>query len=215
VLRSACWGQAQDGDDGPMVRLVTWTTHREERNFLFTGGIIMTSNSPLANLPELQAIKTRIACMHLQASRAELVALMRSISLKGFKRDGKTLEPQEAMEVCEYIIEQSRTLHRSLDMRVLVNSFQDYLQWEDGHAGCNWKALVAARLHERPTAFKEAVILGNRAERQARDLEAAKEVLAASNDRQEQLEMWKSKTGKSQASMYRCFDKLREMTAVA
>ena len=214
VLRSACWGQTTDRDQRLMVRNVTWRTNRDDRTFEFTGGVIVTSNRPLANLPELQAIRTRIAVVHLQASQAELAALMRSISLEGYQRDGRTLAPQECMEVCNYMLKQARTVQRPLDMRVLANSYQDRLQWDDGHAGCRWEDLVAGRLNERPTAFKREVILGGRAEGEARDLEAARQVLATATDGEERLDLWVSKTGKSQATMYRCFAKLKE-TAVA
>jgi hypothetical protein len=64
VLRSALWGQRVDGDRGPQERLVTWSTYRMEHSCLFTGKIIMIANKPLADLPELNAIKTRIASMH-------------------------------------------------------------------------------------------------------------------------------------------------------
>ena len=39
-----------------MERLVTWSTYKMEHSFIFTGGLIMISNKPLADLPELNAV---------------------------------------------------------------------------------------------------------------------------------------------------------------
>jgi hypothetical protein len=51
VLRSALW--AQPGLD----RIVTWTTATDgNRRFAFRGGLILISNRPLANMPELRAL---------------------------------------------------------------------------------------------------------------------------------------------------------------
>src|SRR5262249_5243733 len=49
VLRSALW--AQPGHD----RVVTWTTATDgAQRFVFRGGLILVSNRPLADLPELK-----------------------------------------------------------------------------------------------------------------------------------------------------------------
>jgi len=99
VLRSALWGQRR-GDSGPQERLITWSTHKMRLETLFTGGIIVISNRQLVDLPELQALKTRIPCMHLQPGDNELRALMRHVALKGFEHGGLKMDPVECSEVC-------------------------------------------------------------------------------------------------------------------
>ena len=49
-----------------------------EHSFVFTGGLIMTANKPFPELPEIQALKTRIAYMHLTADDNQMAALMRT-----------------------------------------------------------------------------------------------------------------------------------------
>jgi hypothetical protein len=204
ALRSALWGQRRDGDTGVVERLVTWSTSLMLHSFIFTGGIIMTSNRPLHDLPELNAVKTRIAVMHLQASDPELRALMRSVALRGYEHEGRQLAAAKCSEIAEYIIEQSLALHRSLDMRLLTNSFQDYLLWEDGESACHWRDLVATRLRERPTAFREEVVVGGRAARKQQELAIVREIMALTEDRLERLRLWQERTGgKGQATMYR------------
>lgn len=209
VLRSALWGQRRDGDKGPMERPVTWTTFRMEHSFIFTGGIIMISNRPLDDIPELNAVKTRIAVVHLQASDPELRALMRCVAARGFEHEGKRVTPPECLEICEFIIEQSLSLHRALDMRLLVNSFEDYLQWQESDAGCHWRDLVAARLRERPTWFQEAVAVGGRAVRKEQELEIAREIKDL--PREERMRVWSERTGgKSEPTLYRRLEELQE-----
>src|SRR6185312_729738 len=66
VLRSALW--TQPGHD----RVVTWTTATEgSQRFIFRGGLILISNRPLANMPELLALATRIEVHQLEVTDAE------------------------------------------------------------------------------------------------------------------------------------------------
>src|SRR5260221_1664299 len=65
VLRSALWSQQTTDQGGPSERQVTWTTYRMEHCFIFTGSIIMTANRPFPDVPELDAVRTRIAYMQL------------------------------------------------------------------------------------------------------------------------------------------------------
>jgi hypothetical protein len=201
VLRSALWGQRRDGGRGPMERPVTWTTHVMEHSFVFTGGIIMLANRPLGLLPELDAIRTRISVLHLQATDQEMRALMRKVALAGFEHEGKRLATEECLEVCDYVIAQSKSLHSQLNMRVLVNSFQDYLQWQEGDAGCHWHDAVAARLRERPTWFCREVSLGSRATKKQQELEIVRQIKDL--DRDERLQVWVEQTSKSESALYR------------
>jgi hypothetical protein len=203
VLRSALWAQRREGDTGPPERTVTWSTYLMMHSFVFTGGIIMTANRPLHDLPELDAVRTRIAVMHLQATDPELRALMRRVAGRGFEYEGRWLSPERCAEVCEFIINDSASLHRSLDMRLLPNSFQDYLQWEESESGCHWRDLVRSRLRERPTAFREQVAVGGRAARKREELELVREITAATGDRGERLRLWADRTNKSEAALYR------------
>jgi hypothetical protein len=182
---------------------VTWTTHTSDEDFIFTGSIIVIGNRAIDDVPELRAVKTRIASLHLELTPQELQALMRDVARKGYQHGGIRLEPAACLEVCEFLIEQSLSLCRSLDMRLLLTSFNVRLQWEEGDAACHWKDLVAARLRERATASQNRVEIGSREARKQREHEIVAEILAASPHREERVRMWKDRTGKSQAAWYR------------
>jgi hypothetical protein len=183
--------------------VVTWTTYAREHSFIFTGGIVMTANRPFPPLPELEAVKTRIEYMQMVVSDNELTALMRRVSLNGYKRNGEVMDPSECMEVCEFIITQCRGLRRAMDMRMLINSFQDFLQYRAYESGCHWHDLVATRIKERPIALEEARTHHERSIEKANDLAIAKEIFLATQCRQERLRMWKEKTGKGESTLYR------------
>lgn len=185
VLRSAPWSQPQEDKTGPLERLVTWSTHRMVHEFIFTGGIIMTANRPFPELPELEAIRTRIAYMQLVPSDNELKALLRHIASKGYRRGNDQMDPDECKLVSEYVIEECLGLNRALDIRLLVNGCEDYLQWSECQSGCHWRDMVAARVKQRPTTLEEALPHGKRAEQKQRELEIAAEIAAATKDRAE------------------------------
>jgi len=203
VLRSGLWGQRREGSQGPPERWITWSAHRTHMEMLFTGGIILISNRPLLDLPELQALKTRVPCMLLQPSDNELRAQMRQIACRGFMHEGRSMTQQECHEVCDFVIAESLSLHRPLDLRLLVNAFCDYLQWQDCEAGCHWQDLVAARVRERPTTFKFAVSRVSRAERKQQEQQIVREILEVTADRNEQLRLWAERAQKSRSAFDR------------
>ncbi len=144
ILRSACWGQR--GDDGKQKRTISWVTARGVESIVFNGGIVMLSNRPLDDLPELRAIKTRISHLHLEVSDAEIAAQMRRLATKGYRHDGKEMTADEAETVCDFVILESQSKLCHLDMRLLDNAFRDFLQWRSGHSSCHWQTLVGTRL---------------------------------------------------------------------
>lgn len=210
VLRSALWSQAGKDVRLPQERLVTWTTYKTEHQFVFTGGIIMTANRPFPPVPELDAVKTRIAYMQLVVSDNELIALMRTVSAGGFRVGGVGMDPAECQEVCEHLVDQARGLNRQLDMRTLINAYKDYLQWRECQSGCHWRDMVATRLKERPIGLEEVKTFRDRAAQKQDELELAAEIAAATSDRQERLHRWHERTGKSEPTLYRRLEELKK-----
>jgi hypothetical protein len=196
-------GPAPGRRPGSPERVVTWATHGKQEAVFFTGGIILIGNRPPGELPELRAAKTRVASMHLHVTDDEAAALMRGVESEGYRDGDRELDPSECLEVAEYVIAESLALHRPLDMRVLLGSFQDYLQYQAGDAGCHWQDLASCRLKERATAFTVPPTSGSGADRLQRELEIAREIAEATGDRQQRFLLWKEKTGKSEPTLYR------------
>jgi hypothetical protein len=201
VLRSALWGQQHHGRQ---ERLVVWQTATERAEVSFTGGIILIANRPLDDLPELRALATRIPSVHYQPTNEEIAALMRKVAAQGYPHGKNRLTPEDCLEVAEAIIERTARLEKRLDMRLLVNTFLDRLQWANGASETHWHDLLESRMKERalPGQLRES-----RSERKHREQTLARRLAAL--PRQERLSVWKAETGKSQAALYRRLDELK------
>ena len=203
VLRSALWGPHHAEQFGPVERLITWTTNNLEHSFIFTGGLIMTGNRPFPDVPELEAVKSRIAYFELTASDREMIAMMRKISLSGFiSWQGEEMEPLECQEVCEFIIEQRMALHQPLNLRDLINSFNYYLQSQECQSRGSWKGLVSHGLKKRVISNTDVKSKQERADQKQQELALALE-LSKVLDPRERLRRWIEATGKGRATLYR------------
>jgi len=212
LLRSAMWGQRREGD-GRMERLLTWCTHsrRKALSCYFSGAIIVVANRAMSDLPELEAIKTRIVVYHLTASDAEIRAMMRAMARKGYTDEtGLRLDPIECCEVCEFIVSECDGLHRALDLRLLINSYADYLQHQEGEAGCHWRDLVAARVREQSTPYRHPVTVAPSGQtlvaiavRKEEQYSIVREIVAATTVPSEREQLWIERTAMSRSTFHR------------
>ena len=83
VLRSATWPCRKDRG-GNEERVVTWSARGKTQEVVFRGGIIVISNRPLASMPELKALATRLTPVHLEVTDEEIAALMRHVAASGY-----------------------------------------------------------------------------------------------------------------------------------
>jgi hypothetical protein len=199
VLRSALW--AQPGHD----RVVTWTTATDgPQRFAFRGGLILISNRPLADLPELRALATRIEVHRLEATDAELTALMRDLARKGFLLDGKVgIGPEECLQVTEYLLKECRTTGCPLDLRLQQKAFRSYLQYAADYSVSHWEDLVAASVREATSHFRHEPNTTSPEARKTLRRNILREIIDGSNDAKAQEHLYTQKTGASRADFFR------------
>lgn len=199
VLRSALW--AQPGHD----RLVTWTTATDgARRFVFRGGLILISNRPLDNLPELRALATRIEVHRLDVTEAEQAAQMRRLARQGYSQNGKVvLEPDECHQVTEHLLRECRAAGCPLDLRLQQKSYQTYRQWRSDHSHCHWQDLVAASVREATYHFRHETNPLPREARLARRRNVLRAIFRQEEDTKEQQRLYEEQTGASRADFYR------------
>lgn len=205
VLRSALWSNHM-GRDGRMERRITWNVCGKIEECVFRGGLIITSNRDIADLPELKALKTRIDSQHLVVTNSEAAALMRHVAMQGYERGDYALSPEVCLEVAEYVIEESRRQGRDINMRLLTSSLADRLLVEDEEAGCSWQDLVSSRIRGQPDVVNEIVPQGVRACKRHHELEIVRQMVGLPPA--EQLRVWIAETGKSKSAMYRRYKAL-------
>jgi hypothetical protein len=203
VLRSALWGQANA--DGLQERLIVWHTAHLRDEFIFTGGVILVANCPLDEIPELRAIKTRISTVRYAPTNDEVAALMRQIARDGHRHGPYRLEAEECLEVAEAIVSRSQRLQRNLDLRLLMNTFKDRLQWQNGSAETHWVDLLESRMKERVLPPSQQAL--SRSSRKSEELALVRRI--AELPAQKRLQLWTKETGKSQAALYRRLEETR------
>jgi hypothetical protein len=199
VLRSALW--AAPGHD----RLVTWTTATDGKMEVnFRGGLILISNRPLADMPELRALATRIEVHRLEVSESELVALMRELASKGFHhRDKHLLGPEECLQVTEHLLKECRSAGCPLDLRLQQKSFQTYLQWDQKWARSHWRDLVASSVREATHHFNHESDALPREDRLTRSRNILRAIVTEEDDAKEQQRLYREQTGYSRADFFR------------
>jgi hypothetical protein len=199
VLRSALW--AQPGHD----RVITWTTATDGgMRFVFRGGLILISNRPLADMPELRALATRIEVHRIDVAEAELAALMRELAGKGFRhRDKLVLGPEDCLQVTEHLLKECRTSGCPLDLRLQQKSFQTYLQWESDWSSSHWRDLVSASVREATHHFRHDPDLLPREDRRVRRRNILRAIMAKTGDAKEQERLYMEQAKASRADFFR------------
>jgi hypothetical protein len=199
VLRAALW--AQPGHE----RVVTWTTATDGAlRFTFRGGLILISNRPLADLPELRALATRIEVHRLEVSDAELIALMRDLARRGYRHFDKTvIGPEECLQVTEHLLSECRTAGCPLDLRLQQKSFQTYLQWEADWSASHWHDLIAASVREATHHFRHESNTLPREARRAERRNTLRAILKKTSDSGERERLYTEQTGASRADFFR------------
>jgi hypothetical protein len=199
VLRSALWSQT--GHD----RVVTWTTATGgPQRFIFRGGLILISNRPLADLPELRALATRIEVHRLDVTDAELTALMRDLATKGYRvQDKLVITPEECLKVTEYLLKECRAAGCPLDLRLQQKAFQTYLQFAADCSVSHWEDLIAASVREATCHFRHEVNTNSPEAKKAKRRNVVREIMGTVADAKTQESEYMKKTGASRADYYR------------
>jgi hypothetical protein len=88
-------------------------------------------------------------------------------------------------------------------MRVLVNSYSDYLQWEAHRTACGWKDLVSSRVREAACHFRDEVNTQTPEQRKAARRAVVRDILRQTSDPKEQERLYREQTGGSRADFFR------------
>jgi hypothetical protein len=166
--------------------------------------LILISNRPLADLPELRALATRIEVHRLEVSDAELTALMRDLAGKGYRiQDRVVISPEECAQVTEYLLKECRAVGCPLDLRLQQKAFQTYLQYAADCSVSHWEDLIAASVREATCHFRHEVNVTSPEARKAQRRNIVREILRTGSDAKEQERSYTEKTGASRADFYR------------
>lgn len=208
VLRSATEG-SQTGRDGSKMRKVTYHSHGKLREFVFTGAVILTMNRGLSDLPEAEALATRLQVIDYSLDEDEMIELMIEIC-EG--PDLKTqLTSEERHEVTAFVIECARRGSYRINLRMQALAFEAFGLWSQGDAGLHWQDTVDSQIQRHGIVAKPIVSFETRAQQINAERRIAREIFHL--PAYERLTAWEDQTGKSRAAMYRRMDELRKTGA--
>jgi hypothetical protein len=204
LLRAALWSQ-RDQD-----RVITWTTGDGERRITFKGGLIMTANRPLSDLPELRALASRIAVHRLEFSDLEMAAHMRRIASSNWSRYQFKLEREKCRIVAEHVISECRRANIQPDLRLFDNGCFDFLQWERGDSHLDWRDLVSTRVRQNAAHFRHEISMMSCEQKKERERGLVRDITRQTVDANERVRLWEQETGKSKSTFY---SRLREVNS--
>src|SRR5262245_36382821 len=205
VLRSAL--SATQGKS----RIVTWITADDPEEFEFRGGLIMTANRPLADLPELRAVESRIAVLRFEVTQEELQAQIRRIASGGFPHGNRTLDASPCTAIAEHVISMCREAGASLNIRLFEKGCKAFLQWEAGRSHTHWHDMVRSDIRQALTELQHAQRPLSRRGRLDHHRQIAREIMDTTTDRNERLRMWGARTNGLKKSAF--YDRCREVRA--
>jgi hypothetical protein len=196
LLRSALDGVP--GSDGRLHRIVTWGTTKPE-SIEFLGSLIIVANRNLPACPEVAALETRIPIIRLKFDPKETAAKMRSIAATGYDFPPHHLSPSDCLEVADLVLRRTNEFGQEPNVRVMIQSFRDRLQWSLGASESSWAELVESRIRKSAEAVPEPP--NGRCVKKGEEVRLLQEIKSLPS--QEQVEVWINKTGKSRASYFR------------
>jgi hypothetical protein len=200
VLRSALWSQSTAK---PMERPVTWGAYQEHRRFIFTGAIIMiTQSDPGDSHREIRAMKSRVMPLHLDISNGEIKAKMKKICRSGYTYGEDSMTVEECWKVAAFIISEFKSLHRNLDLRLLPHGFHYYLQWRTGNSVLHWKVRLQSHMQERLVVYQP------RRQKKAGESRIALEIYKKPWSGEKKIRVWMKRTGRSKRAFYRALERL-------
>jgi hypothetical protein len=186
-------------------RTISYGRQADLRTVDFSGGVIFLSNLSLHRAGLLEALQSRVHCLHYDPSDEELAALMLSIALEGWTENGHRLAPQECREVADFVILEAHRQGTRLDLRILDKGFRDYAQWQEERALTHWKDLVRFTIEQRLSDVQHPPgHPRSRANRKQAELRLVKDLVTRfPGARARQIDEWKKMTGTSARTFYR------------
>jgi hypothetical protein len=181
-------------------RVVKYRRQGSEQRAVLRGGIICISNRELHDEELLAALKSRVYTLNYDPSDAQIGALMLDIAGRGC--DG--VPPEEATRVAHYVLSELIRLDYRFDLRLFVNkAVPIYQQFKDDETESDWRDLVTASIEEHLADVRhDAEPAASRAARKAAEHAIVREIMGGDLTRDERLNAWSERTGKSERAFY-------------
>lgn len=194
--------------DGAGVRLVKYKTAKETRVVPFSGGIICMSNLALDGHHNevLAALRDRIFVINYEPSDEQIIAPIHKLADGGIGG----VPPDKAKMVALHLVEQCKVREIRPSIRLFVDkAIKDFKLWESGNCEAHWRDLVNSNLEQQMIELQHGTRDLGRAEQIEAERRIALNIFFSYETRDERVQAWEQRTGKSQAALYRRFKELK------
>lgn len=186
-------------------RVVAYKRQGHEQRVVFRGGIICISNRVLHGEELLGAFKSRVNVLNYDPGDAHLGALMLGLAELGWPADRPAVPAAECRELARFVITELLRRGSPFDLRLLLDkALPNYQQVKDGEAESDWRDLVTVSIEEHLAELRhKAEGPQSRAARLEEERHVLLEILRDHATREERVEEWTRRTGKSERAFYR------------
>jgi hypothetical protein len=188
--------------DGTKARYVRYKTARGDTVVPFTGGVIGVSNLPLAghHSEVLAALRDRINVINYEPSDEHIIALIHHIASDGVG----PLPPEKCRMVAVFLLQECKLREIRPSVRLFVDkAIKDYALYEAGKTETHWRDLIVSTLEHQLIELQHPQRDLSRAEQVEAERRIALDIHLSFETREERIEQWEVRTGKSQATFYR------------
>jgi hypothetical protein len=188
--------------DGTKARYVRYKTAKGDIAVPFTGGVIGISNLPLeGHHPEvLSALRDRIHVINFEPSDEHVIALIHKIASDGVE----DIPPEKCRMVAVFLLQECKLREIRPSVRLYVDkALKDYALYEAGKTETHWRDLVVSTLEQQLVELQHPQRDLSRAEQIEAERRIALDIHLSFETREERIDQWEVRTGKSQASFYR------------
>ena len=191
------------------IRYIRHKTANGERVVPFTGGIVALSNLPLSGHHHeiLAALNDRIFVIEFEPSDEQICAVINELARQGIGG----VDPQDARMVATFVITECKARGVRPSIRLFVDkALPDFRLHRAGQTESDWRDLVISNILQQLLEPQHPTRKPGRAEMTEAEQRIALEIALSHPTRPERVAAWKARTGKSQASLYRRIDELKQ-----
>ncbi len=195
--------------DGAKARQVKYKTAKETRIVRFTGGLVCISNLPLDGHHHevLAALKDRAFVVNYEPTDDQIIALILKLAEEGVGG----VSPDKARMVAVFLIEQCKLRGVRPSVRLFVDkALKDFKLHDAGKCETHWRDLVVSNLEQQVVQLEHPTKDLSREEQVEAERRIALDTYLSFGTRAERVEQWNSRTGKSQAALYRRLAELKQ-----
>jgi hypothetical protein len=194
--------------DGSRTRVVRYKKAGVDETVRFGGGIIAISNLQLAGHTNqvLRALQDRVHVLAYEPTDEEVEAAIYEIAGKS----PRGLDSADAVEVATFLLNVCREYGIRPSIRLYVDkALPDFSLWKDGNSESHWHDLVRSSVQGVVLVPEQPLRVITRKEQIDAERRMVLDICSQYPCREQRLDAWKVRTGKTQSAFYRRYRELK------